>query len=187
MKQRTGKYLLSVLLTLAMVLGLLPGMGLTALAWDGDPYAELLNTTTAVNFDGKEWYLIENNSTAVDAGTVTLLSKECVAASQYNSSGSYVEYASSTVKTAVDNWYNNNITSNAKTAVFDNKMFLLTKDQANAMTTDTRKCSQASEANYNYWWLCSPVVTLRRACTAVTATCSLMATVWSTRLVFAPL
>ena len=121
-----------------------------------DPYAELLNTTTAVNFDGKEWYLIENNSTAVDAGTVTLLSKECVAASQYNSSGSYVEYASSTVKTAVDNWYNNNITSNAKTAVFDNKMFLLTKDQANAMTTDTRKCSQASEANYNYWWLCSP-------------------------------
>ena len=92
-------------------------------------------------------------------------------------------------------------------------MFLLTKDQANAMTTDTRKCSQASEANYNYWWLCSPgsfgnfascvyggngnvlaygysvvyAVTLRRACTAVTATCSLMATVWSTRVVFAPL
>ena len=155
-RKKTGRRVLSFLLTLAMVLGLLPGMGLTALAWDGDPYAELLNTTTAVNFDGKEWYLIENNSTAVDAGTVTLLSKECVAASQYNSSGSYVEYASSTVKTAVDNWYNNNITSNAKTAVFDNKMFLLTKDQANAMTTDTRKCSQASEANYNYWWLCSP-------------------------------
>ena len=100
-----------------------------------DPYAELLNTTTAVNFDGKEWYLIENNSTAVDAGTVTLLSKECVAASQYNSSGSYVEYASSTG-------------GSARPAV---------------------------------------LVTLRRACTAVTATCSLMATVWSTRLVFAPL
>ena len=105
-RKKTGRRVLSFLLTLAMVLGLLPGMGLTALAWDGDPYAELLNTTTAVNFDGKEWYLIENNSTAVDAGTVTLLSKECVAASQYNSSGSYVEYASSTVKTAVDNWYN---------------------------------------------------------------------------------
>ncbi len=153
---KTKKRFLSILLSLVLVLGLMPGMSLTALAWDGDPYAALLNTTTAVNFDGKEWYLIENNSTAVDAGTVTLLSKECVAASQYNSSESYVEYASSTVKTAVDNWYNNNITSNAKTAVFDNKMFLLTKDQANAMTTDTRKCSQASEANDNYWWLCSP-------------------------------
>lgn len=146
---------LSILLAVLMIAGVFAALPLTAYASD-DPYAELLNTTTAVNFDGKEWYLIENNSTAVDAGTVTLLSKECVAASQYNSSGSYVEYASSTVKTAVDNWYNNNITSNAKTAVFDNKMFLLTKDQANAMTTDTRKCSQASEANYNYWWLCSP-------------------------------
>ena len=63
-RKKTGRRVLSFLLTLAMVLGLLPGMGLTALAWDGDPYAELLNTTTAVNFDGKEWYLIENNSTA---------------------------------------------------------------------------------------------------------------------------
>ena len=154
--KKISRKIISLVLSLLMMLTVVPGMSLMALAWDGDPYAELLNTTTAVNFDGKEWYLIENNSTAANAGTVTLLAKECVAASQYNSSGSYVEYASSTVKTAVDNWYNNNITSNAKTAVFDNKMFLLTKDQANAMTTDTRKCSQASEANYNYWWLCSP-------------------------------
>ena len=125
MKQKTGRKLLSFLLTLAMVLGLVPGMGLTALAWDGDPYAELLNTTTAVNFDGKEWYLIENNSTAANAGTVTLLSKECVAASQYNSSsGKYVEYASSTVKTAVDNYYTNSISSDVKTAIVDNKQLL---------------------------------------------------------------
>ena len=34
MKQKTGRKLLSFLLTLAMVLGLLPGMGLTALAAD---------------------------------------------------------------------------------------------------------------------------------------------------------
>ena len=120
-------------------------------------YASLLNTTTVVNFDGREWYLIENNSTALNAGTVTLLSKECVAESEYKtatqeSSASYVEYAYSTVKTAVDNWYDGNITSNAKTAVFDNKMFLLTIDQANAMTADTRKCSQASDVG---WWLCS--------------------------------
>ncbi|MBQ9866079.1 MAG: Ig domain-containing protein, partial [Lachnospiraceae bacterium] len=150
--------LLSLWLSLVMIIsnlaGLVPGMSLTALAWDGDPYAALLNTTTAVNFDGKEWYLIENNSTATNAGTVTLLAKECVAASQYNSSGSYVEYASSTVKTAVDNWYNNHITSNAKTAVVDNKMFLLTKDQADAMTEDTRKCSKYN--GEDKWWLCSP-------------------------------
>lgn len=179
-----SKKAVSVILSLLMILTVVPAMSLTAYAADvwvmggsqtissdqtcttftvydsatltvnqgvAPPYADLKNTTTVVTFDGKEWYLID-----YDSSTVTLLAKECVAASQYNSSGSYVEYASSTVKTAVDNWYNNNITSNAKTAVFDNKMFLLTKDQANAMTTDTRKCSQASEANYNYWWLCSP-------------------------------
>ena len=70
-KRKIGRKLLSFLLALAMIIGLMPGMGLTALAWDGDPYAALLNATTAVNFDGKEWYLIENNSTAANAGTVT--------------------------------------------------------------------------------------------------------------------
>jgi hypothetical protein len=38
-----GRKLLGVLLTLALVVGLIPGMSLTALAWDGDPYASLLN------------------------------------------------------------------------------------------------------------------------------------------------
>ena len=32
MRQKTGRYLLSFLLALAMVIGLMPGMGLTALA-----------------------------------------------------------------------------------------------------------------------------------------------------------
>ena len=96
------KQLIGILLTLVMVLGQMPGMSLTALAWEGDPYASLLNTTTVVYFDGKEWYLIENNSTAANAGTVTLLAKECVGASKYNSSGRYVEYDSSTVKTEED-------------------------------------------------------------------------------------
>ena len=118
------------------------------------PYTTLVNTTTEITFDGKLWYLIEDTSTAANDGTVTLLSKECVATSKYNSSGSYVEYASSTVKTAVDNWYNNHITGNAKTAVVDNKMFLLTKDQADAMTEDTRKCSKYN--GEDKWWLCSP-------------------------------
>ena len=155
MKRKLGRKLLSFLLTLAMVVGLMPGMRLTALAYEGDPYASLLNTTTVVNFDGKDWYLIENNSTAADAGTVTLLSKECVAASKYDSNLSSNTYSGSTVESTVNNWYTQNITANAQTAVVDNKMFLLTKDQANAMTNDTRKCSY-SGIDGNYWWLCSP-------------------------------
>ena len=149
------KQLIGILFSLVMVLGLMPGMSLTALAWDGDPYGSLVNNTTVVKFDEKEWYLIENNSTAANAGTVTLLSKECVAASQYNSNDSSIKYSGSTVESTVNNWYTQNITANAKTAVVDNKMFLLTKDQAGAMIEDTRKCSKYSGTDENYWWLCS--------------------------------
>ncbi len=150
------KRFLGILLSLALVLGLVPGMSLTALAWDGDPYAALLNTTTVVKFDNKNWYLIENNSTAVDAGTVTLLSKECVASSMYDSNGSNT-YSGSTVESTVNNWYTQNITANAQTAVVDNKMFLLTKDQAYAITNGkVRECSEYSGTDGNIWWLCSP-------------------------------
>ncbi len=62
--KKISRKIISLVLSLLMMLTVVPGMSLMALAWDGDPYAELLNTTTAVNFDGKEWYLIENNSTA---------------------------------------------------------------------------------------------------------------------------
>ena len=109
MKQKTGRKLLSFLLTLALVVGLMPGMSLTAYA-DDPPYAQYKNTTTVITFDGKSWYLIDYDDT-----TVTLLSKECVGASAYNSSGTFVDYSSNpTVKTAVDNWYNNSITADAQ-------------------------------------------------------------------------
>ena len=125
-------------------------------AWAVEPYAGLVNTTTEITFDGKVWYLIEDNSTAANAGTVTLLTKECVGTSAYNSSDSYVEYSNSTVKTAVDAYYTDNISAAAKEAVSDDGMFILTIDQAYAMNVDARKCSQASGAEYNEWWLCSP-------------------------------
>ena len=118
------------------------------------PYAGLVNTTTVVKFNDHDWYIIADNSTAADASTVTLLAKECVASSKYNESGSFVEYSSNpTVKTEVDNWYSTNITADAKAAVSGGAMFLLTKEQASAITNaDVMKCSNASNGG---WWLCS--------------------------------
>ena len=146
-----GVFLLALALTLALVL--IPGMSLTAYAYDGNPYASLVNQITDVTFDGKTWYIIEDNSTAVNAGTVTLLAKECVAESQYNASG-FVAYESNpTVKTAVDNWYDDNITADAKTAVSGGGMFLLTEEEANAITNaEVRKDATAAGDG---WWLCS--------------------------------
>lgn len=138
---------LSLLLCLAMLLSLVPAASLTAFAGEASPYADLKNTTTAITFDNKQWYLIDYDST-----TVTLLSKECVGASKF---GSKNTYSGSTVETAVNNYYTNNISADAKAAVNGNGMFLLTTAQANAMTTDQRKCAQASGVSANCWWLCS--------------------------------
>ena len=148
------KRLMGILLSLAQVLGLMPGMSLTAYADDDPLYAQYKNTTTVITFDGNSWYLIDYDDT-----TVTLLSEGCVASSQYNESGSFVEYSSNpTVKTAVVNWYKDNITADAKKAVSGNAMFLLTTEQANTIYSanpDVLKCSKATGADYNGWWLCS--------------------------------
>lgn len=76
MQQRMKRFS-GILLSLVMVLGLMPGMSLAAYADDDPPYAQYKNTTTEITFDSKSWYLID-----YDANTVTLLAKECVAASQ---------------------------------------------------------------------------------------------------------
>ena len=149
MKQKLGRKLLSILLTLAMIVGLMPGMGLTAYA--ADDYSSIKNTTTVITFDGKEWYLID-----YDSNTVTLLSKECVGASKFNENFQDGNtYSGSTVESFVNSWYTDNISTEAQGAVNGSGMFLLTKDQANALTTEVRKCSQASGASDNGWWLCS--------------------------------
>ena len=145
MKHRGLKFL-SLLLTLALVVGLMPGMSLTA--WADDPYSSLKNTTTVVKFDGKDWYLID-----YDSSTVTLLAKECVGASVFGSSNTY---SGSTVETYVNNWYSNNISTDAQKAVNGSGAFLLTSEQASALTSDVRKCSQAVGAAADFWWLCSP-------------------------------
>ena len=144
--QRTNK-VITVLLTVMMVLGLMPGMSLTAYA--ADPYVSIKNTTTVVHFDSKDWYLID-----YDSSTVTLLAKECVAASQYNSRGTFVEYSQSTVKTAVDTYYTVNFSDDAKAAVSGNEMFLLTLTQANGISNaDVMKCQQFTGTDSNNWWL----------------------------------
>ena len=106
-----------------------------------------------VKFNGYDWYLIEDNSTSETEGTVTLLAKECVGASTFGDNNTY---SGSTVETYVNNWYADNISTSAKAAV-SGDMFLLTTEQANAITNaDVLRCSQADEASFNKWWLSSP-------------------------------
>ena len=99
--------LLSLWLSLVMIVsnlaGLMPGMSLTALAWEGDPYASLVGITTKVTFNGVRWYIIEDNSTAVDAGTVTLLAADTsFGTMKFNANASSNSYNGSDVKDYLD-------------------------------------------------------------------------------------
>jgi len=128
-KKKTGKKLLSFLLTLSMVMSLMSGMCLTALASDDKTYRDFLNTTTVVKFDGKEWYLTKQSPNPEDQGSVTLLSKEIVDLTKFCAEEVYTNniYEGSAVQRAVNNFYNEKISAEAKEA---SSVFILSTEQA---------------------------------------------------------
>ncbi len=160
---------LSVLLAVLMIVGIFVTVPMTASAWDDNPYAELVNTTTTVKFNGLDWYVIKDNSTAVDAGTVTLLAKDPICASQFDDSSS--AYSTSTVKTYLDGLTTGtgsfaDVANAIKTvqvkgsdsdSAVDAKLYLLSVDEANAISNaKILKCTQATGASLNRWWLRTP-------------------------------
>ncbi len=87
--KRKLKGLMGLLLSLALVMGLMPGMSVKVLANGQKAYAAYDVTTDAnktksgddlaalqVTFNGYKWYIIADDSTAADAGTVTLLAAD---------------------------------------------------------------------------------------------------------------
>ena len=145
------KKLLSLLLTLLMVVTILPATKKTVQAWSGNNYSDIVNTTTVVRFDNKDWYLIHDNSTALNAGTVTLLAKECVGESQFDIVNEN-NYWNSAVKDYVSRYYDENISAEAKAAVVGNGMILLTTEEAKALSQDVLKTS-AGFGEPGSWWL----------------------------------
>ena len=162
MKQKTGRKLLSVLLTLAMVVGLVPGMNLTALAYDGDPYASLVNTTTKVTFNSKPWYIIADDSTAADAGTVTLLAADTSFGTSAFSKNDSNVYSSSIVKSKLDALTaEGGAFASVKDAIVDTnlsdvgvtgaKLYLLSTSEAGPYAN-----FDFTGVNQGVWWLRSP-------------------------------
>ena len=142
------KRFVGILLCFVMMLGLMPGMRLTAYA-DVPPYENLESPTTVIKFDDKDWYLI-----AYDTSTVSLLAKECVGVSVFGTSN---DYSGSTVEAFVNNWYETNITEASKAAVKDNKMFLLNAVWADTIDQNVRKCPSGpvpgTDQTIDSWWL----------------------------------
>ena len=170
---KVRKRLLSIVMTIVMVLGLVCGMGLKVQAWEGNPYTAYEGTNRTVIFNDMEWYIIKDESTAADAGTLTLFAKEQIGCSafQYNNSG--YKYSSSYAKQYVDACIHNyfskvadaivtipSLTTNGfeSTEIYDTatdvKLYLLSTEEFNEITNEyVRKCPDA----YNgLFWLRSP-------------------------------
>lgn len=157
MKHITRKTL-GALLALVMVLALLPGLGVTALADDSNPYAALVPTGSEddlsgkqVSFNNKKWYIIKDESTAENAGTLTLLYAGSLGNVIFDEGGSNV-YASSSIKTALgnltaDSGYYYPVAEAIKDTE-NGKFYLLSEEEANEVPLNVRK-------NYSggAWWL----------------------------------
>ena len=174
MKQRLKRFM-GILLTLAIVVGMMPGMGLTVRAdeWEGNPYKSLVNSATTVKFNGYDWYIIKDESKGLKEGTVTLLAKDPIGKSKFSNSSNN-KYSESDVNTYLGNLtkeggdfagvadaietissletrsYNN---SNVYDTVSNAKLYLLSKGEADGLPENVKKCSTS---NGNCWWLRSP-------------------------------
>ena len=109
------KQLTESLLTLALVLGLIPGMTLTAKAdstYDAYLVTEADTATTlqekVVKFNGYDWYIIKDDSSSPTSPTITLLTKECVGVSDY---GTNYTYKGSKIESMLSTYYSQNFTS----------------------------------------------------------------------------
>ena len=116
---------MGLLLTIALAIGLMAGMSITALADNTGAYNSYLvtssDTTTTlpnkvISFNDIDWYIIKDESTALNAGTATLLAKNCLGASAF---GSFSTYKGSTVETWLGTYYSEKFGNNYNDAVVE--------------------------------------------------------------------
>ena len=162
------KAIILFVMTWIMILGEVSSKRLTVYASTYYSGYLVTNSDTAqtlqekvVRFNGMDWYIIADNSTAVDAGTVTLFAKDKIADSKFNNScGSGNYYCSSAIKSFLDNLTSGNGSFGGVSYVIADtdledvyvtgaKLWLLSTSEAEALNSNARKCS-------SNWWLRSP-------------------------------
>ncbi|MBR4759097.1 MAG: leucine-rich repeat protein, partial [Lachnospiraceae bacterium] len=120
----------------------------------GDGDQEAVNDKM-VTFNGMQWYIIEDNSTSTNSGTVTLLAKDHVGTSVF---GETAEYSGSTIQSFLADYYRDHF-SGMDDAVVDEglgRLYLLSVEEAKAITnTLVRKCADydGSDSELEFWWL----------------------------------
>lgn len=131
------------------------------------PYAPyLMNAEKPVKIDGIDWYVIKDESTAADKGTITLLAKDAVGSSPFNPRGGNNVYKGSAIEKYLDDLLETGALMNiydvvvptdlADVGVTDARLFLLSAEEANALDSSIRFCSWGSGGWSNIWFTRSP-------------------------------
>lgn len=136
---KTKKRFLSILLTLALLLGLTPGTQMTAKASVQKTF-NLGDRVTIDGVPGREWYVINQDSTSV-----TLFSTSCFKNSRFGASS---WYSSSVIKNELRNLMSRDLAS-IKTALVEAPR-LLTVDEALEIRRKKRNILKCGE--YHWWW-----------------------------------
>ena len=166
------KRIIGILLSLVLVLSLMPALSLTVVAdgaytalipGAGDSETDLANKV--VHFNGYDWYIIKDESTAVNAGTVTLLAKEPIDTSKFDASSD--DYGNSYIKghledmtkpggsfAGVANAIEGVNLTDVTTHVTGAKLWLLNVDDARVLPDNIRYCGDGV-----FWWLRTPAST----------------------------
>ncbi len=131
-------------------------------------YADYVNTTKTVKFNGIDWYIIAGDSIAADAGTVTLFARDPISVSKFNTSEDST-YSSSIIKGYLDGLTaKGGSFANVADVIFSTdltdvgvqgaKLWLLSLEEAETLSKDISKCSMPSGTykNMNYWYLRTP-------------------------------
>ena len=161
MNQRS-KRLLSILLSLVLVLGLMPGMNATAYA-QTEIYTKLKNDRTVVNFHDHVWYIIADDSSSATAGTVTLLAADnSFGTSKFDNNQSSNAYSSSTVKGVLDALTaEGGAFASVKDAIADTDLSDVNVTGAKLYLLSTSEVGPYANLNFTgaqngIWWLRSP-------------------------------
>ncbi len=163
-----NKRLPGILLILMLIFGLMQCVGMKAYASDSlysslipnDSDSDAALADKQVTFNGMKWYIIEDNSSSSDTGTVTLFSKDLLYSYIFN-------YQNNVYKESVIDYYLQGKTKeggeffDVRNAIADvfledigyRKLYLLTAGEASHIPVNIKKCESIFGQDCNAWWL----------------------------------
>lgn len=178
--KRKLKRFLGILFSFALMLTMMQGLSLTAFADGSGAYNEYLVTADAnkgksgdalaalqVYFNGLPWYIIEDKSTAADAGTVALLAAdESFGLSTFSDVDSHI-YKTSKVKGYLDALTTTGSFKDVADVIVETDnglLYLLSANEARAIKSANPEALrmkfdvalEEGEDRLNAWWLREP-------------------------------